>query len=455
MRSLETGRLGLNCDPAERELDALSDDELVRAAAVPTPERIFQVEAALRRFVSVERVHEVTGHRSVVPRPDPADRRGARPARRRSASPRMTRADWRRAKRLGFSDAPARVPLGRRPRPTVRAAPARRRRARHLQDRRHVRGRVRRVHAVPLRHLRGRGRDRAARRKPAVVILGSGPNRIGQGVEFDYCCVHAAFALRDAGLRDRDGQLQPRDRLDRLRHERPAVLRAAHRRRRARTSANGCRTRASVPRASSSSLGGQTPLKLAHVLERSGIPVLGTSPGVDRRGRGPRAVQRAVRAARHPAARRAAIATDADDAVAVANAIGYPVLVRPSYVLGGRAMQIVYDDTDLRRAMAELAHTGSLGREGGLSAERPALIDRFLEDAIEVDVDALRDRTGDVRDRRGHGAHRGGRRALRRLRVRDPAAHALGRRRAHDRAAHARARRRARASSGCSTCSTR
>ena len=123
------------------------------------------------------------------------------------------------------------------------------------------------------------------------------------------------------------------------------------------------------------------------------------------------------------------MATDADDAVAVANRIGYPVLVRPSYVLGGRAMQIVYDDADLRRAMAELADTGSLGREGGLSAERPALIDRFLEDAIEVDVDALRDRTGEVRHRRRDGAHRGSRRALRRLRVRDPAADALGRRR--------------------------
>src|SRR5262249_57905187 len=84
------------------------------------------------------------------------------------------------------------------------------------------------------------------------------------------------------------------------------------------------------------------------------------------------------------------------DARAVAGRIGYPVLVRPSYVLGGRAMQIVYDADGLDGAMAELTGTGSLGREGGLSATRPALIDRFLEDAIEVDVDALRDSTGDV-----------------------------------------------------------
>src|SRR5213079_378141 len=89
-------------------------------------------------------------------------------------------------------------------------------------------------------------------------------------------------------------------------------------------------------------------------------------------------------------------AATVDKALAVIERIGYPALVRPSYVLGGRAMEIVYDEEGLRRAMAELAHFGSLGREGGLSAERPVLIDRFLEDATEVDVDAIRDRTGEV-----------------------------------------------------------
>ena len=89
-------------------------------------------------------------------------------------------------------------------------------------------------------------------------------------------------------------------------------------------------------------------------------------------------------------------ATTFDDALAIAGRIGYPVLVRPSYVLGGRAMEIVYDDDHLEQAMAELAGFGSLGREGGLSAERPVLVDRFLEDATEVDVDAIRDATGEV-----------------------------------------------------------
>ena len=106
---------------------------------------------------------------------------------------------------------------------------------------------------------------------------------------------------------------------------------------------------------------------------------------------------------------------------------GFPVLVRPSYVLGGRAMRIVYDADELAEAMAELAAEGSLGREGGLSAERPVLIDRFLEDAVEVDVDAIRDADRRGADRRRHGARRGGRGALGRLGLRHPAAHAARR----------------------------
>ncbi len=133
-------------------------------------------------------------------------------------------------------------------------------------------------------------------------------------------------------------------------------------------------------------------------------------------------MERPVHPAGHPPARGRARPPTFDEALAIAGRIGYPALVRPGYVLGGRAMEIVYDDDGLRRAMAELAGFGSLGREGGLSAERPVLIDRFLEDATEVDVDAVRDATGEVRDRRGDGARRGGRGPLRRQRVRHPAA---------------------------------
>src|SRR5436190_3769995 len=233
--------------------------------------------------------------------------------------------------------------------------------------------------------------------KPAVLILGSGPNRIGQGVEFDYCCVHAAFALRDAGYETVMLNCNPEtvstdyDTSDRLFFEPLTdedVLNVGYA---LQDAATGGGELAGVV----VSLGGQTPLKLARTLEDAGITILGTSPA---------SIDAAEDRERFNALcdelgipqPDGSIASTVDEAVAVAARVGYPVLVRPSYVLGGRAMEIVYDDTDLRRAMGELTRTGSLGREGGLSAERPALIDRFLEDAVEVDVDALRDRTGEV-----------------------------------------------------------
>ncbi len=229
--------------------------------------------------------------------------------------------------------------------------------------------------------------------KPAVVILGSGPNRIGQGVEFDYCCVHAAFALSDAGFETVMVNCNPEtvstdyDTSDRLFFE-PLSVEGVR---------NVCHTlqAAGELRGVIVALGGQTPLKLAHALEAAGIPIVGTSPDsidlAEDRDRFNALCERLD--IPQPAG---GTATTVEGAQAIAGEIGFPVLVRPSYVLGGRAMQIVFDPDHLRSAMAELASEGSLGREGGLSAERPALIDRFLEDAIEVDVDALRDRTGEV-----------------------------------------------------------
>jgi carbamoyl-phosphate synthase large subunit len=388
VRSLETGRLGLNCDAAERELDALSDAELVLAAAVPTPDRIFQLEAALRRFVSIERLQEVTGIDpwfldQILQIVEERDRLGGLDLER--ASP----ADWRRAKRLGFSDG----------------------QLAYLWGASEVEVRARRIAAgvrvtyktvdtcaaefaayTPYHYSTYEDEDEIAPlTKPAVVILGSGPNRIGQGVEFDYCCVHAAFALRDAGYETVMVNCNPEtvstdyDTSDRLFFE-PLTSEDV---------LNVCERlqEAGDVRGVIVSLGGQTPLKLAHVLERSGISVLGTSPASIDAAEDREQFNALCDRLGIPQPE-GAMAANADDAVAVANRIGYPLLVRPSYVLGGRAMQIVYDDTDVRRAMAELAHSGSLGREGGLSAERPALIDRFLEDAVEVDVDALRDHTG-------------------------------------------------------------
>jgi carbamoyl-phosphate synthase large subunit len=388
VRSLETGRLGLNCDPTERELDSLADDELVLAAAIPTPDRIFQVEAALRRFISIERVHEVTlidpwFLDQVLQIVEERDRLAG------LGFGGMTRADWRRAKRLGFSDAQLAYLWD------LTEADVRSKRSAAG-----VRVTFKTVDTcaaefaafTPYHYSTYEDEDEIAPlEKPAVVILGSGPNRIGQGVEFDYCCVHAAFALRDAGYETVMVNCNPEtvstdyDTSDRLFFEpltNEDVLNVCER-----------LQEAGEVRGVIVSLGGQTPLKLAHQLEQSGIPVLGTSPAsID--AAEDREQFNALCARLGIPQPDGAMAMSADEAVAVANSIGYPVLVRPSYVLGGRAMQIVYDDADVRRAMAELAHTGSLGREGGLSAERPALIDRFLEDAIEVDVDALRDHAG-------------------------------------------------------------
>ena len=192
------------------------------------------------------------------------------------------------------------------------------------------------------------------------------------------------------------------------------------------------------------SLGGQTPLKLAHALEAAGIPRARHEPALDRPRRGPGAVPRALRAARHPAARRRHRRPTVEGAHRSRASIGYPVLVRPSYVLGGRAMQIVYDDDGLDAAMAELAHereprTRGRAVRGAPRAHRPLPRGRGRGRRRRAPRPHRRGP-----DRRRDGAHRGGRCALRRLGVRDPAADARRRGRRHDRAAHARARRRAR-----------
>jgi carbamoyl-phosphate synthase large subunit len=391
LRSLETGRFGLNADPAEHELDGLTDDELVRAAATATPERVFLLEAALRRGVSIERLHEATAI-------DPwfldqiariSEERAALSAR---SPAELTRAEWRRAKGLGFADDQLAYLWG------VNSEIVRATRVE-----RGVTATFKTVDTcaaefaarTPYHYSTHEDEDEVAPvERPAVVILGSGPNRIGQGVEFDYCCVHAAFALSEAGYETVMVNCNPEtvstdyDTSDRLFFE-PLTSESVR---------DVCEALARDGQPLLGvvvALGGQTPLKLAHALEAAAIPVLGTSPAsidlAEDRERF-RALCERVGMPQPDGG----IAADAADARAIAAHVGYPVLVRPSYVLGGRAMQIVYDDDELDAAMAELASQGSLGREGGLSAERPALVDRFLEDAVEVDVDALRDHTGEV-----------------------------------------------------------
>jgi carbamoyl-phosphate synthase large subunit len=384
LRSLEQGRYGLNCDPAEAGLDDLSDDELLAKASVGTPDRPFQLEAALRRGMTVDQVAEATkvdpwflDQMSMI-----VDERAHLAEVRLDG---MDRPTWRRAKRLGFSDAQLAFLWG--------ASEPEVRRARLAAGVRPTYKTVDTCGAefdaeTPYHYSTYEDEDEVrASDRPKVLILGSGPNRIGQGIEFDYCCVHASFALRDAGYETIMLNCNPEtvstdyDTSDRLYFEPLTyedvqnVIEAEH------------------PMAVVVSLGGQTPLKLAGLLEQS--LVAGTSPAsIDLAE--DREQWNALCARLEIPQPAGGTASEIGAALEISARVGYPVLVRPSYVLGGRAMEIVYDDESLARAMAELAGFGSLGREGGLSAERPVLVDRFLEDATEVDVDALRDHTGEV-----------------------------------------------------------
>jgi len=215
--------------------------------------------------------------------------------------------------------------------------------------------------------------------KPKVIILGSGPNRIGQGIEFDYACVHASFALSAAGYETVMVNCNPEtvstdyDTSDRLYFE-PLTLEDVLE---VVAAEQGSGQVAGVI----VQLGGQTPLGLARALAAEGVPVVGTSPEAihlaEDRGEFGRVLETAgLLSPRH------GTATSVQEAAAVAQEIGYPVLVRPSYVLGGRGMEIVYDDT----ALADYVR-----RATEASPEHPVLIDRFLDDAIEIDVDALYD----------------------------------------------------------------
>ena len=391
LRSLEQGRMGLNCDPAELQYGELSDEALLIAVGIPTPERIFQVGELLRRSLSIETVHDacridpwfldqmsiIIEERTVL------NQRGSAAA--------LTRAEWRRAKRLGFSDA--------------QLAYLWNESEAHVRSTREAAGVVPTYKTVdtcaaefaaqtPYHYSTYEDEDEVRpSTKPKVIILGSGPNRIGQGIEFDYCCVHASFSLREAGFETVMVNCNPEtvstdyDTSDRLYFE-PLTTEDVLNVIAAETAASG-----GVAPKVIVSLGGQTPLKLSGELPASIIA--GTSPASidlaeDREKWA--ALCQSLNIPQPPGG----TAFDLEQALQIVDTVGFPVLVRPSYVLGGRGMQIVHDRNHLARAMAELSGFGSLGKEGGLSSERPVLVDRFLEDATEVDVDAVRDHTGEV-----------------------------------------------------------
>ena len=383
LRGLEADRSGwtLGLTPADDRLEDDSLESALVAVRTPTPERIFQIKRALLLGGSVDAIAERSGidpwflhqMRELVEAEDEwTDRRTDGPADRNGEGQASL---LRRMKRLGFSDRQL-ADLRGTSESEIRA----------LRHRLGIRPAYKVVDtcagefpsSTPYLYssydeeneARGVG-DRT------VVILGSGPNRIGQGVEFDYLCVRAAMAFREMGFRTVMVNSNPEtvstdfDISDVLYFEPLTledVLEIVHVER---------------PYGVVVQLGGQTPLRLARALEKEGVRILGTSPEAidlaEDRGRF-EALTRELGVAQPPSG----IAYSVDEALAAAGRIGYPVLVRPSYVLGGRAMEIVYDDGSLRSYFARAAR---------VAPEHPVLIDSFLEDAFEADVDAIADGT--------------------------------------------------------------
>ena len=393
VRSLERGRIGFALG-RDDEFSSLSSAALLARCALATPDRLFALHEALLRGVSVEELARETridawflAQMEEIVRAERAVLDGLE-------LERLTRREWLGLKRLGFSDTQLAALAG-----ETRADVARWRSAVGVRTVfKTVDTCAAEFEATTPYHYStfDDTSEVAPSSRDRVIILGSGPNRIGQGIEFDYCCVHASLALRAMGVETVMVNCNPEtvstdystsDRLyfEPLTDEDVAAVIEAEQ--------GACRDGARLAGVIVS-LGGQTPLKLSHSLDPAlvlGTPVASIDAAEDRELWS--GICRRLGLRQPPGD----VALTLSEAREVAARIGYPVLVRPSYVLGGRAMEIVYDDAGLDRAMANLtgAH-GALAREGGVSATRPILIDSFLEDAIEVDVDAVRDQRGEL-----------------------------------------------------------
>ncbi len=380
IRSLETGRAGFDLP-----MLALGDDlaAIERALGVPSPDRLYQVGRGFQLGLSIERAHELT-------RIDPwflHHIQAIAIAERELAGTPLASSghDLRRYKRMGLSDRRIAALTG--------ATEAAVRAARHAAGVRPVYKRVDTCGAelesfTP--YLYSSYEDECEARptgRRKVIILGGGPNRIGQGIEFDYCCVHAAMALREEGIESIMVNCNPEtvstdyDTSDRLYFE-PLTLEDVL-----------AICDVEKPWGVIVQFGGQTPLKLAVALAEAGVPILGTSADAidraeDRERFGAVMVKLGLRAPRW------GIARSLDEARRVAAEIGFPVMVRPSYVLGGRAMERIYDPRGLEDYFARVMGGG--GREESSTVGFPLLIDEFLADAVELDVDVVADRTGAV-----------------------------------------------------------
>jgi carbamoyl-phosphate synthase large subunit len=367
IRSLEIGRDGLDDGRGP-----LSSEDLLSKLEVPTWERVFHLR---RAFLAGMTVDEVAARTRIDPWFLDVIRKmvAEETCLAGKATGALSRDDLRRAKRLGLSDAA----MG-------RAMGVGEDAVRHRRKELGVTPVYKTIDTcaaefeayTPYYYSTYEDENESiATEKPKVVILGGGPNRIGQGIEFDYCCVHACYALADAGYETVMVNCNPEtvstdyDTSDRLYFE-PLTFEDV-----------SAVLDNEKPDGVLVQFGGQTPLKLARPLEAAGYPIWGTSPEsidlAEDRGRfGKLLAELGLEAPPHGEAR------NPDEALAVARRIGYPLVVRPSYVLGGRAMAIVFDDEHLRSYMAHALEA---------APEHPILIDRFLDDAFEFDVDALSD----------------------------------------------------------------
>ncbi len=361
LRSLEIKRFGLCGDGSEKRVDA---ETLQLKLAIPNAERIFHIAQAFQDGMSIDEVFELTkidrwflhNVRQIV------EEQG-----------RLHQTELRRAKKLGFSDRQLAVARG----VSEAAIRAERKAAGVIPTYRLVDTCAAEFEAFTPYYYSTYGTENEMRRtdKRKIMILGGGPNRVGQGIEFDYCCVHAAFALRDLGFETIMVNSNPEtvstdyDTSDKLYFE-PLTLEDVLN-----------IYDQELPEGVIVQFGGQTPLNLAEGLKAAGVPIIGTQPASiemaeDRKLFAAMLDKLGLRQTPSGSA------VSADEAISIADKIGYPVLVRPSFVLGGRAMELVYNNEDLARYMRNAIE---------VSPDRPVLVDRFLEDAIEVDVDCIAD----------------------------------------------------------------
>ena len=369
IRSLETGRYGLG---HAKDFDSLDKEELLRRLKTPSSERHFLMYEALRKGASVDEIHEITKvkHYFIEQMKELVEEEEALLANKGSLPEDQMLVT---AKKDGFSDKYLSQLL------EIPEDEIRNRRialgVEEAWEGVHVSGTKDRAYYYSTYNAKDKNPVNTDKQK--IMILGGGPNRIGQGIEFDYCCVHAAVALKKLGFETIIVNCNPEtvstdyDTSDKLYFE-PLTLEDVL-----------SIYKKEQPIGVIAQFGGQTPLNLAAELEKNGVKILGTSPSVIDLAEDRDLFREMMEKLEIPMPE-SGMATTVEEAIGIANGIGYPVMVRPSYVLGGRGMEVVYDDESM---------TGYMKAAVGVTPDRPILIDRFLNHALECEADAISDGT--------------------------------------------------------------